>query len=185
MLRSSIIGSGSFGTALAAVLAQNCDEVRLWGRDAQLVEAINQKHENPTYLPGLSLPANIRASTDLEEVLAGSELVVSATPSHATRDVMGRAVKHLPRNVPIITVSKGIENQTLLTMTELLEDCLPEELHHFFVRYRPSLPARQDLAANLWQHRSDPLLAREALTAVHAGEALRDASGDALHSGCT
>jgi len=57
--------------------------------------------------------------------------VVSATPSHATREVIGRAVEFLPRHVPIVTVSKGIENETLMTMTQVLEDCLPEEFHPY------------------------------------------------------
>ncbi|NTX05015.1 NAD(P)-dependent glycerol-3-phosphate dehydrogenase [Myxococcus sp. CA051A] len=130
-MRGSVIGSGSFGTALANVLAVNCEEVRLWGREPTVVEAINTRHENPTYLPGIPISERVRATQDLEEALAGAEMVVLATPSHATREVLARAKAFLPRNVPIITVSKGIENETLLTMTELLEDCLPEEFHPY------------------------------------------------------
>ncbi|NVJ23910.1 MULTISPECIES: NAD(P)H-dependent glycerol-3-phosphate dehydrogenase [Myxococcus] len=130
-MRGSVIGSGSFGTALANVLAVNCEEVRLWGREPTVVEAINTRHENPTYLPGIPISERVRATQDLEEALAGAEMVVLATPSHATREVLARARAFLPRNVPIITVSKGIENETLLTMTELLEDCLPEEFHPY------------------------------------------------------
>ncbi|MCP3162978.1 NAD(P)H-dependent glycerol-3-phosphate dehydrogenase [Myxococcus qinghaiensis] len=130
-MRGSVIGSGSFGTALANVLAVNCEEVRLWGREPTVVEAINTRHENPTYLPGIPISERVRATQDLEEALAGAEMVVLATPSHATREVLARAKAFLPRNVPLITVSKGIENETLLTMTELLEDCLPEEFHPY------------------------------------------------------
>jgi len=130
-MRSSVIGSGSFGTALANSLAVNCDEVRLWGRDAALAESINTRHENPTYLPGIPLSPRVRATLELAEALEGSELVVLATPSHATRDIVSRALTALPRHVPIVTVAKGIENDTLLTMTELLEDCLPEEFHPY------------------------------------------------------
>jgi glycerol-3-phosphate dehydrogenase (NAD(P)+) len=130
-MRGSVIGSGSFGTALANVLAVNCDEVRLWGREPSVVEAINTKHENSTYLKGIPISERVRATNSLEEALAGSELVVLATPSHATREVVARAKPYLPRHVPIITVAKGIENETLLTMTELLEDCLPEEFHPY------------------------------------------------------
>jgi len=130
-MRGSVIGSGSFGTALANVLAVNCEEVRLWGREPTVVEAINTRHENPTYLPGIPISERVRATQDLEEALAGAEMVVLATPSHATREVLARAKAFLPRNVPIITVSKGIENETLLTMTELLEDCLPEDFHPY------------------------------------------------------
>jgi len=130
-MRGSVIGSGSFGTALANVLAVNCDEVRLWGREPSVVEAINTQHENPAYLKGIPISERVRATNDLQEALAGSELVVLATPSHATREVVARAKAFLPRHVPIVTVSKGIENETLLTMTELLEDCLPEEFHPY------------------------------------------------------
>src|SRR5688572_25543763 len=109
-MRSSVIGSGSFGTALANSLAVNCEEVRLWGRDPALAESINSRHENPTYLPGIPLSPRVKATLSLEEALEGSELVVLATPSHATRTIVSQALPHLPRHVPLITVAKGIEN---------------------------------------------------------------------------
>jgi glycerol-3-phosphate dehydrogenase (NAD(P)+) len=130
-MRGSVIGSGSFGTALANTLAMNCEEVRLWGRDAALAEAINTRHENSSYLPGIPLAPHVRATTSLQEALEGADVVVLATPSHATRDVMLKALPYLPKHVPLMTVAKGIENETLLTMTELLEDCLPEEFHPY------------------------------------------------------
>jgi glycerol-3-phosphate dehydrogenase (NAD(P)+) len=130
-MKATVIGSGSFGTAMASVLAQNFDEVGLWGRDPSLVEALNTRHENPTYLPGLALSPRLKATTSLEEALRGSELVVCAAPSHATREVIGKALPYLPRHVPVVTVTKGIENGTLLTMTELLEEALPEEFHPY------------------------------------------------------
>lgn len=130
-MRATVIGSGSFGTALANVLAANCTEVRLWAREPGLAEAINTTHENPTYMPGIPLAHNMRATASMEEALQGAELVVAATPSHAMRAVMGSAAPFLPRSVPIITVAKGIENDTLLTMTEVLEDCLPEVFHPY------------------------------------------------------
>src|SRR5262249_29658009 len=125
--RASVIGSGSFGTALANVLATNCEQVHLWGRDEKLVAAINENHQNPVYLPDIPLANNIWATSSLEEALEKCELVIAATPSHATREVIGRALEYLPKHTPIITVAKGIENDTLLTMTEVLEDLLPEE----------------------------------------------------------
>ncbi len=130
-MRATVIGSGSFGTACASVLAQNCERVSLWGRDAETVAAINQTHENARYLPGLKLPPNVSASTDFEEALAGTELVVTAAPSHAMREVMAKAAPHLPRHVPIVTVTKGIETETLMTMTEVMAAELPEEYHPY------------------------------------------------------
>jgi glycerol-3-phosphate dehydrogenase (NAD(P)+) len=109
----------------------NCEQVHLWGRDEKLVVAINEGHQNSAYLPEIPLASNIWATSSLEEALEGAELVVAATPSHAMREVMKRALEYLPTQVPIVTVAKGIENETLLTMTEVLEDCLPEAFHPY------------------------------------------------------
>jgi glycerol-3-phosphate dehydrogenase (NAD(P)+) len=130
-MRACVIGSGSFGTAIAEVLASNFDEVSLWGRDPVLVASLNAKHENATYLPGIPLSPRVKGTTSLEEGLRGAELVVASAPSHATRDLLGKAQGLLPRHVPLITVTKGIENDTLLTMTEVMEDVLPEEFHPY------------------------------------------------------
>jgi glycerol-3-phosphate dehydrogenase (NAD(P)+) len=130
-MRATILGSGSFGTAIASVLPPNCDEIWLWGRDAQLVEGVNLRHENQKYLPNIPLSDKVHATTELAEALAGADIVICAVPSHAMRQVMGQACDHLPKNVPIITVTKGIENETLLTMTEVLEACLPDAYHPY------------------------------------------------------
>ncbi|MBX7100277.1 MAG: NAD(P)-dependent glycerol-3-phosphate dehydrogenase [Myxococcaceae bacterium] len=128
-MKACVFGAGSFGTAIATVLANTCDEVVLWGRDASAVTAINATRENAGYLPGLKLPQVIRASASLEDAATGAGLIVTATPSHATRELLARALPHLPRQAPIVTVAKGIENETLLTMTEVHEQSLPEEMH--------------------------------------------------------
>lgn len=130
-MRAAVLGSGSFGTALANTLAINCAQVRVWGRDGNTVAAINTRHENPAYLPGIALSERVRATTELSEALDGAELVVLAIPSQATREVMKRTLPWLPQHVPIVCVSKGIENGTLMTMTQLLEDCLPEMVHPY------------------------------------------------------
>src|SRR4051812_47134012 len=106
-MRAAVIGAGAFGTALSNVLAVNCDEVRLWGREAELMATINSRHENVTYLPGIPIAPNVRATTSFEEALEQAEIVVSAAPSQVTREVMGKAKAFLPHHVPIITVSKG------------------------------------------------------------------------------
>jgi glycerol-3-phosphate dehydrogenase (NAD(P)+) len=124
-MRAAVIGSGSFGTALANTLATRCTEVRCWAREPAVVEAINVRRENTAYLPGIPVSPRVKATTSMEEALPGAELVVVATPSHATRDVMRKAVPWLAAGAPVVTVSKGIENDTLLTMTQLLADCLP------------------------------------------------------------
>ena len=128
-MRASVIGLGAFGTALANTLASRCDDVRAWARESSVVESINGARENRTYLPGIAVSPRVRATHSLQEALAGTELVVFATPSHAMRDVVKKALPSLPEHVPLLTVAKGIENETLMTMTQLLEDCLPEQYH--------------------------------------------------------
>jgi glycerol-3-phosphate dehydrogenase (NAD(P)+) len=129
MKKATVFGSGSFGTAIASVLTSNFDEVVLWGRDAATIAAINEKHENTAYLPGLALSPKIRGSTDLQHASDGATLVAVAIPSQATREVMAKVATFVPSHVPVVTVAKGIENDTLLTMTEVLEQCLPESYH--------------------------------------------------------
>ncbi len=139
MKKASVFGAGSFGTAVATVLTGNFDEVVLWARDPKQVEAINSTRENAGYLPGLKLPEKIRASADLAQSMAGAELVVVAIPSQSTRDFLGKAAPLMPKHVPVVTVAKGIENGTLMTMTEVLEECLPEDYHpHIAVLSGPS-----------------------------------------------
>jgi glycerol-3-phosphate dehydrogenase (NAD(P)+) len=130
-VKACVYGAGSFGTAIATVLANNCETVSLWGRDSKAIEALNATHENAGYLPGLKLPDRIVGTTSIEEGAKGADLIVVATPSHATRELMGKALPHLPRHVPIITVAKGIELDSLLTMTEVLEQALPEEMQPY------------------------------------------------------
>ncbi|GAC1342758.1 MAG: NAD(P)H-dependent glycerol-3-phosphate dehydrogenase [Myxococcales bacterium] len=128
-MRAAIIGGGSWGTALAALLGWNGHDAVICARDPAVARAIEARHENTNYLPGLPLPANVRATTEAAAALAGAGLVVLATPSHALRAVVAAALPHLPRGVPMVSATKGIENDTLLTMDEVLEEILPAELH--------------------------------------------------------
>jgi glycerol-3-phosphate dehydrogenase (NAD(P)+) len=130
-MRAAVIGGGSWGTALATVLGNNGHEVTVWCHDAEVARGITERHENGKYLRGLQLPEQLRGSTDLGEALRGAELVVAVSPSHVTRKVMGEAVPHLPRTTPIVCASKGIENESLLTMNEVLEEVLPHEMHPY------------------------------------------------------
>ncbi|MBM4778419.1 MAG: NAD(P)-dependent glycerol-3-phosphate dehydrogenase [Archangiaceae bacterium] len=129
MKKATVFGAGSFGTAIASVLAHTFDEVVLWGRDPATIAALNEQHENPGYLPGLKLSPKIRGTTDLQAAAEGAEVVAVATPSQATRDLMSKVATFVPSHVPVVSVAKGIENETLLTMTEVLEQCLPESYH--------------------------------------------------------
>ena len=130
-MRVAVIGAGSWGTALASVLADKGDQVTLWAYEPECAESINAQNENQLFLPGITLPPNLRATTDLGAACEGAQLVVSVTPSHVTRAVFEQLVEHLPEHTPIVSATKGIENETLMTISELLEDVLPLRFHPY------------------------------------------------------
>jgi glycerol-3-phosphate dehydrogenase (NAD(P)+) len=122
----TVLGAGAFGTALAHVLATRGDYVVVWGRNEEVVKQINEQHENVKYLPGARLPANLRATVDIAEALDRTTLALLVAPSHATREVARLAVRHLPRDVLIVSATKGIENESLMFIDEILHEELPE-----------------------------------------------------------
>jgi glycerol-3-phosphate dehydrogenase (NAD(P)+) len=132
-MRAAVIGGGSWGTALASVLGNNGHDVSIWSHDPEVARALAERHQNPKYLPDLQLPDRVTGTHDLARALAGAELVVAANPSHVTRAVMREALPSLPRTAPIVCATKGIENESLLTMHEVLEDVFPAEMHPYLV----------------------------------------------------
>lgn len=130
-MRISVIGAGAFGTALANLLARKGHGVRIWARERELIPEMNGTHENAMYLPGIALAPSLLAVGELDDAAAGAELILLAVPSHGLRDIATRLAPSLPPHIPIVTVAKGIENGTLLTMSELLEDVLPVERHPY------------------------------------------------------
>jgi len=130
-MRSAVLGAGSWGTALASVLAGKGYPTVLWGRDAAVVEAVATRHENPRYLPGVALPPALGATLELGRALEGAELVVLAVPSHAVRQVAIESKRLIHAGVPIVSSAKGIEVDSLMTMNEVLEDVLPVPLHPY------------------------------------------------------
>src|SRR5690348_1448944 len=120
-MRAAVIGGGSWGTALAAVLGTNDHDVIIWSFEADVAQALAERHENPRYMPGLRLPPRVTGTADLAQALAGAELVIAVNPSHVTRAVMQQALPALPKATPIVSATKGIENGTLYTMHEVLE----------------------------------------------------------------
>ncbi|KAB2881095.1 NAD(P)H-dependent glycerol-3-phosphate dehydrogenase [bacterium] len=125
-----IIGAGSFGTAMAIHLAKNGHPVTLWAYENNVVDAVNSMRENTTYLPGITLPQNILATTSLKDTVGGKKLVLQVNPSHATRSVMQQAVQFSDSDTIFLNCTKGIENDTLLTMSELLLEILPPTNHN-------------------------------------------------------
>lgn len=124
-MRAAVIGSGSWGTAVAALTSENADVV-LWARREDLAQAINERHENPDYLPGCRLPDALRATADLAEAVAGADVLVVGVPSHGYRDVLSQVAGLVDSEVPVVSLSKGVEQGTLLRMTEVTAEVLAD-----------------------------------------------------------
>lgn len=120
----AILGAGSFGTALAVHLGAAGHSVRLWARDAALAGDLVRRRANPVYLPDIVLPPSVEPTADLGHTLADAALVVAAVPSHGLRDVMCAARESMPSGATVVSTVKGLEEDTLLRMSELLADVL-------------------------------------------------------------
>ena len=120
MKNVAILGSGSWGTALACHLAQAGHDVRLWGRNADLVREMNDRRANAVYLPDVVLPARVTPTASLDEALVRAEMVVAALPSHGTRAVIRSAASMIPRQALIVSATKGLEQETLLRVSEVI-----------------------------------------------------------------
>jgi glycerol-3-phosphate dehydrogenase (NAD(P)+) len=129
--KAAVIGAGAWGTAIASVLAEGGRPVSLWSHEPAVAHDIRERRENPRYLPGAPLPPSIDATTELSEAVAGAGLVVLVSPSHVTRSVLERLAPLLPAQVTLVCATKGIENETLMTMSEVCEDVLPPERHPY------------------------------------------------------
>jgi glycerol-3-phosphate dehydrogenase (NAD(P)+) len=123
--RATVVGAGSWGTALALVLHRNGHPVRLWSYEAEVARAIREEGENRAYLAGVPVPRDIQVSTDLGKALEGAELVVSVTPAQFVAKVMGEAAPHLDPDTIVVSASKGIEIGTLRRVDEVLASILP------------------------------------------------------------
>lgn len=128
MKRVAVIGAGSWGTALARMLAGKVPEVPLWAFEPDVADAINEHHENPRYLQGVPLPPNVQATADLAEAVDQAECVISVNPAQYVRRVMASAADSLSAQALVVNASKGIETTTLKTMAEVLGDVLPAEV---------------------------------------------------------
>jgi glycerol-3-phosphate dehydrogenase (NAD(P)+) len=122
-MRVGVIGAGSWGTAVAGLAAASADTV-LWARRSTLAETITTTHENPDYLPGHQLPATLSATTDLQDV-ASADVVIMGVPSHGYRAVLEQCAESVSKTALVVSLSKGIEQGTLMRMTEVTCDVLP------------------------------------------------------------
>jgi glycerol-3-phosphate dehydrogenase (NAD(P)+) len=122
----AVLGSGSWGTALAVHLARTGHDVRLWARDAGLASAMASTRENGAYLPGILLPEALTPTATMAEAVEAASFVVMAVPSHGLRDVSRAAAAHVPRACTVVSAVKGLEATSLLRMSQVIRAELPE-----------------------------------------------------------
>jgi glycerol-3-phosphate dehydrogenase (NAD(P)+) len=120
----SIIGDGAMGTVLAMLLCEKEIPVLMWGHDAEQLKQMAEARENIKFLPGYKIPEGVRFEPLDDKIMAGSDLIVSAVPCQYMRRVWQRLKDHFPENVPIVSVAKGIENETLFRPDQILKDVL-------------------------------------------------------------
>ena len=131
--RIGIIGAGSWGTALAIQAARNRHHVTLWAREDEVARGIQQTRKNPFYLSQFQLPESIRATTSVEEAVRSADFAIIVVPSHAVREVLGGMRDLLDPQTIIISATKGVENVTLMRMSELIADVLKDRFEPRFV----------------------------------------------------
>ncbi|HMB92653.1 MAG TPA: NAD(P)H-dependent glycerol-3-phosphate dehydrogenase [Rhodothermales bacterium] len=135
----AVFGAGSWGTALAISLVSARHDVTLWARRAEAAEAMQRNRHNPVYLPEASLPEQLKLTSDLEAAARNKDLWLIATPSHAVRELAERLLSYLHRDLIVVSVAKGIENDTLYTTSQVLAEVLePLDAERIGVLYGPS-----------------------------------------------
>src|SRR5699024_8612420 len=120
----AVLGTGSWGTTFAAVLADAGNAVTMWGRSAEVCREITESRRNERYLPGLELPAEIHASTDLRATLAGARVVAVAVPSQVVRSVLAGVADALEPDAVVVSLMKGVELGTGERMSQVLRAAL-------------------------------------------------------------
>jgi glycerol-3-phosphate dehydrogenase (NAD(P)+) len=143
MKRVGVLGAGSWGTTLAVLLANKGIETVLWARNQEFAKQIRKSRENKSYLPGFELPAALEITSDISKAVTDKEVILFVVPSHGLREVAKQVLMALndfsrspnhqitkSPNLPyaLVSASKGIENRTLLTMTEIMKEVLPSRL---------------------------------------------------------
>jgi glycerol-3-phosphate dehydrogenase (NAD(P)+) len=168
MTRAAVLGTGSWGTAFGKVLADAGTEVVLWARREELAEAVNRTHENPDYLPGIALPANLRATSDARAAVEGVDFVVLAVPSQSLRDNLAAVADALPADSVLVSLMKGVELGTTKRMSEVICEVADVPLERVAVVTGPNLA--KEIASG------QPAASVVACTDVAAGERLQAAS---------
>ncbi|WP_269461282.1 NAD(P)H-dependent glycerol-3-phosphate dehydrogenase [Brochothrix thermosphacta] len=128
MGKIALLGTGSWGTALGLVLADNNEEVMMWSHREEAALEINEQHRNHKYLPDIVLPEQLRATSSIQEVLSGANIVILAVPTKAIREVIGQINQYLTQPVIVVHVSKGIEPETNKRISEIIAEAMDSTL---------------------------------------------------------
>jgi glycerol-3-phosphate dehydrogenase (NAD(P)+) len=123
-MKVTVLGAGSWGSTVASLCTKH-NETLLWARKPELAEEINTSHTNEAYLKGLPLPEGLRATADLAEAVSEADLLVVGVPTHGFREVLEKAAADVRPWIPVVSLSKGFEQGTLLRMTEIIKEVLP------------------------------------------------------------
>ncbi len=177
-LKIAVLGAGSWGTALAALMARHGHAVTLWGRDPVVAAAIDAQHENTRYLPGIPLPLTLRATTDLETSLEGADQVLVVVPSHAFTETLRKLAPLRPPGAGVAWATKGFETGSGRFLHEVAEDILGPDVPLAVVT-GPSFAKEVALGlpTAVTVHGADPVFAQAVADVMH-GPAFRAYTGD-------
>ncbi len=159
-IKIAVIGAGSWGTAIASLLAEKGYETTIWAREEEVVKSINEEHENSIFLPEIKLPENLFATNIMEDAVKNKDVVVMAVPSQFTRSVFSDISYFFKHGTSLVMLSKGIENGTLKFMNQVAEESLPDFMHkNIFLLSGPTfareLALKTPSAAVVASHNSD------------------------------
>nr|WP_274520382.1 NAD(P)H-dependent glycerol-3-phosphate dehydrogenase [Corynebacterium heidelbergense] len=138
-MQIAVMGAGSWGTTVAKVFADAGNGVSLWARREEVAADVRERHRNEAYLPGLTLPEAITATTDPEAALESAEIVVLGVPSQTLRDNLGTWRPHLPPDATLVSLAKGIEHRTGMRMSQVIAEVAGAEAHRVAVLTGPNL----------------------------------------------
>ena len=177
-LSVSVLGAGSWGTALAALIARHGHRTVLWGRDAAAIAALDATHENARYLPGITLPDSLRATSDLAAALAGSDLVLVVVPSHAFAETLRALAPHRPAHAGVAWATKGFEPGSGRFLHEVAGEVLGADVPLAVVT-GPSFAKEVavGLPTALTVHGASPVFAQQVADVLH-GPAFRAYTGE-------
>lgn len=137
-MKIAVLGAGSWGTAMAVMLAQKHGTVVLWARKSTMAERLQKERQNMDYLPAITFPDTLLVTDDLAAAVNNAELIVLATPSHAIRDTAASLRPYIALNAVVVSAAKGLELGSLKRMSEVLAEELPEQINNIAVISGPS-----------------------------------------------